>query len=79
MSGNRRGPWLGGLIVAVVGAVWLIGQVIGAMIGLIGETLSGREPLAPAAASLSWPLPDVVVGLVVATQPMPGPGGRAVW
>lgn len=27
-SGLRRGPWLSGLMVAVAGAVWMIGRVV---------------------------------------------------
>lgn len=29
---QRRGPWLSGLILALFGSVWMIGQVIGAVI-----------------------------------------------
>jgi hypothetical protein len=37
---NRRGPWLSGLIAAIIGAVWMIGQVIGGVVSMITETLS---------------------------------------
>jgi hypothetical protein len=36
----RRGPWLSGLIAAVIGAVWMIGQVIGGVVSMITDTLS---------------------------------------
>ena len=37
---NRRGPSLSGLIAALIGAVWMIGQVIGGMVAMIPDTLS---------------------------------------
>jgi len=37
---NRRGPWLSGLIAAGIGAVWMIGQVIGGVISMITDILS---------------------------------------
>ena len=37
---NRRGPWLSGLIAALIGAVWMIGQVIGGVVSMIADTLS---------------------------------------
>lgn len=37
---NRRGPWLSGLIVALTGAVWMIGQVASGIIGLLADLLS---------------------------------------
>ena len=37
---NRRGPWLSGLIAAGIGAVWMIGQVIGGVVSMITDTLS---------------------------------------
>jgi hypothetical protein len=37
---NRRGPWLSGLIAALIGAVWMIGQVIGGVVSVITDTLS---------------------------------------
>ena len=37
---NRRGPWLSGLIAALIGAVWMIGQVIGGVVSMITDTLS---------------------------------------
>jgi hypothetical protein len=50
---NRRGPWLSGLIAAGIGAVWMIGQVIGGVDSMINDTLSlhisdGATLLAPA-------------------------------
>ena len=37
---TRRGPWLSGLIAALLGAVWLIGQVVGGVVSLITDALS---------------------------------------
>ena len=37
---NRRGPWLSGLIAAGIGAVWMIGQVIGGVVSMVTDTLS---------------------------------------
>lgn len=31
---ERRGPWLSGLIVALLGAVWLVGQVLCGVVSL---------------------------------------------
>lgn len=36
----RRGPWLSGLSVALLGAVWMIGQVLGGAVTLVGGLLS---------------------------------------
>jgi hypothetical protein len=35
VSGQRRGPWLSGLIVAVLGAVWLCAEVVGGVVQLV--------------------------------------------
>jgi hypothetical protein len=37
---TRRGPWLSGLIVALLGAVWMIGQVLGGVVSLMSGLLS---------------------------------------
>ena len=37
---TRRGPWLSGLLAALLGAVWLIGQVVGGVVSLITDALS---------------------------------------
>ena len=37
---SRRGPWLSGLIAAPIGAVWMIGQVIGGVVSMITDTLA---------------------------------------
>jgi len=37
---NRRGPWLSGLIAALIGTVWMIGQVIGGVVSMITDALS---------------------------------------
>ena len=37
---TRRGPWLSGLIVALVAAVWMVGQVLGGVVSLVGGALS---------------------------------------
>jgi hypothetical protein len=37
---TRRGPWLSGLIAALLGAAWMIGQVLGGVVSLITDALS---------------------------------------
>lgn len=32
---EQRGPWLSGLLVALVGAVWMIGQVLGGVVSFL--------------------------------------------
>jgi hypothetical protein len=51
---TRRGPWLSGLIFALIGAVWMIGQVVGGVVSLITDALSAGLP-APATATVSAP------------------------
>ena len=38
---ERRGPWLSGPIVAVLGAVWLCVEVLGGVVQLLMEWLAG--------------------------------------
>ena len=54
---TRRGPWLSGLIVALVAAVWMVGQVIGGVVSMITDTLSLHisDGAALAAPSVSDP------------------------
>lgn len=40
----RRGPWLVGLIVALAGSVWMIGQVVGGVVSLITDVVSVDVP-----------------------------------
>jgi hypothetical protein len=35
MSGARRAPWLSGLVVALLGALWLCAQVVGGVVQLV--------------------------------------------
>ena len=35
MRAEQRGPWLSGLLVALVGAVWMIGQVLGGVVSFL--------------------------------------------
>lgn len=51
---QRRGPWLSGLILALIGSVWMIGQVFGAAI--IGRELLPDPGMAPASdqPDYSW-------------------------
>jgi hypothetical protein len=39
MSRQRRGPWLSGLIVAVLGVVWLCVEVVGGVVQLVAGWL----------------------------------------
>jgi hypothetical protein len=41
MSGQRRAPWLSGLIVALLGAVWLCVEVAGGVVQLVLGWLAG--------------------------------------
>jgi hypothetical protein len=41
---NRRGPWLSGLIVALLGGVWMIGQVIGGVVSMVSDVVSDAVP-----------------------------------
>jgi len=40
MSGQRRGPWLSGLIVALLGAAWLCMEVAGGVAQLVAGWLA---------------------------------------
>jgi hypothetical protein len=40
-SVQRRGPWLSGLIVALLGAVWLCAEVVGGEVQLVAGWLGG--------------------------------------
>ena len=54
MRAPRRGPWLSGLIVALLGAVWMTGQVIGGVIAMARDVLHAGDPL-PAAEVADLP------------------------
>ena len=41
VSGQRRGPWLSGLIVALLGAVWLCAEVVGGVVQLVAGWIGG--------------------------------------
>lgn len=41
---NRRGPWLSGLVWAVIGSVWMIGQVIGGVVSMTSDLISVAAP-----------------------------------
>lgn len=51
MRKTRRGPWLSGLLVALIGAVWMAGQVIGGVIGMVTGILHANDELPPARAA----------------------------
>ena len=36
----RRGPWLSGLILALVSTVWMVGQVIGGLVTMATDWVS---------------------------------------
>jgi hypothetical protein len=40
MAGQRRGPWLSGLIVALAGALWLCAEVVGGVVQLVAGWLA---------------------------------------
>lgn len=42
---QRRWPWMSGLITALLGAVWMIGQVLGGVASLVGELLATPPPM----------------------------------
>lgn len=48
MRKTRRGPWLSGLVIALIGAVWMVGQVIGGVIGMVTGILHADDELPPA-------------------------------
>jgi hypothetical protein len=41
MAGERRGPWLSGLIVALLGAMWLCAEVVGGVVQLVVGWIAG--------------------------------------
>jgi hypothetical protein len=41
---DRRGPWLSGLVCAVIGSVWMIGQVIGGVVSISNDLISVAAP-----------------------------------
>ena len=49
MRKTRRGPGLSGLIVALLGAAWLAGQVIGGVFGMVSVLMHASEDLSYAA------------------------------
>ena len=55
---TRRTPWLSGLIVAVIGSVWMIGQVLGGLVSLVGDLLSADMS---AGTTVSAPQPQSVL------------------
>jgi hypothetical protein len=63
---TRRGPWLSGLIIALIGAVWMAGQVIAGAIGLLGDLMFPPDPWAVATAPATGapPLIDATPGTV---------------
>lgn len=50
MRKTRRGPWLSGLMVALLGAVWMVGQVVGGVIGVVTGILHADDELPAAVA-----------------------------
>lgn len=48
---TRRAPWLSGLLTALVMIAWMAGQIIGGVIGMVGQGMSlqpSGPPTAPA-------------------------------
>lgn len=66
MRKTRRGPWLSGLIIALIGAVWMVGQVIAGAIGLLGDLMFPPDPWAVGAppATSAPPLIGATPGAV---------------
>ncbi len=66
MRKTRRGPWLSGLIVALIGAVWMAGQVIAGAMGLLGDLMFPPDPWAVGAAPATGapPLIEATPGTV---------------
>lgn len=56
MRKTRRGPWLSGLFVALIGSVWMAGQVIGGVIGMVAGILHANDELPPASVA-AGPVP----------------------
>lgn len=46
---TRRGPWLSGLIFALIGAVWMIGQVIGGFLSWVVDLINPADPFTASA------------------------------
>lgn len=53
MKRERRGPWLSGLIVALIGAVWFIGQVLGGLITMVTDAIPDLQAPPPAGITQS--------------------------
>ena len=51
---TRRGPWLSGVVAALLGAGWMAGQVLGGVIAMARDVVHTGDPL-PAAEV--WELP----------------------
>ncbi|MDQ1308308.1 MAG: hypothetical protein QG671_4142 [Actinomycetota bacterium] len=51
MRRTRRGTWLSGLILALVGAVWMAVQMVLGVITLVGGIVHAGDPL-PAATEI---------------------------
>ena len=51
MRKTRRGPWLSGLVIALIGAIWMVGQVIGGVIGMLTGILHANDALPPAGSA----------------------------
>jgi len=47
---TRRGPWLSGLIFALIGAVWMIGQVIGGFLSWVVDLINPVDPFTVSAS-----------------------------
>jgi hypothetical protein len=41
---DRRWPWMSGLVCAVIGSVWMVGQVVGGVVSMTGDLISGAGP-----------------------------------
>lgn len=41
---DRRGPWLSGLICALIGSVWMTGQVIGGVVSVTSDLITDSAP-----------------------------------
>lgn len=50
----RRGPWLSGLILALVATVWMVGQVLGGLVAMASDIVSNPTGPPPTAGTVGF-------------------------